>query len=476
MSIIKVTSNPKYLDTVGILLLPKTTDNYVDFQSEETVSTFVHEIIHHINTISSNYLYLQSLLTTQYSLEIAYGNKERHFQEMSKYLVNRDSAYKDRSFGISIVDLLEGNAVLCSYRYGYKQGNVNHFLEFRNKYFPGKGNSPYRRTFDVFSHSCGVEAAFDLLPVLTFLALQGDIPGRSFEIILSHPKIQSNELVGLSLKDIIKELHYNEIIIDKYRNLRFTPKEQQHLIFHKILVDVFNKFPFDNIIEFFGRPWKINEISEISLIQSLYPPIFMGSYSTDERVSYSAYGLASNDKDFADLIITIQSMVGATYGILGKRETTLCPHTNCSSYSSNLCSGWFLFGQASTNCGFRNRTLNMFKKEPYEILKDRKTKIDIKNLTEYIDCDELENLFPGHESIPLEKENTFSEKFDDHYLLDTEDNDSYATLGCDRCKRTFTGKFSFRAIRNNVSIKCPYCGFEKKLDREDFAWINMNNT
>jgi len=79
---------------------------------------------------------------------------------------------------IDMLDIMEGVAVLESFRLCTENAKPGHFVDFLDRHFPGERNGVYRRAFDFLASAIGVDAAFELLPGVSFVALQdADVPG-----------------------------------------------------------------------------------------------------------------------------------------------------------------------------------------------------------------------------------------------------------------------------------------------------------
>jgi hypothetical protein len=91
------------------------------------------------------------------------------------------------SHEIGMLDLLEGVAVLESFKLCTEGATVNDFLRFRDDYFPGELRSPYRWTFNWLGSEVGPEAAYELLAPVTYASLQHPDPAAAFVELCGDP-------------------------------------------------------------------------------------------------------------------------------------------------------------------------------------------------------------------------------------------------------------------------------------------------
>jgi hypothetical protein len=203
-----------------------------------------------------------------------------------------DRARRFRAYGVSVDDLCESGAVLESYKAYRKLPSLEDFIKYRDQYFPGKGNSVYRRTFDIMADERGADVAFDLLPVITLLALQGDIPGRSFELLISDDDIPSRELVGASARDIAQAfgMPQSSLAAALPERLEQTGSEERHPVFYPLLLHLSRVFGAD-LFEMLARPSKA---LSSAIDEAFLPPIVVGARELGEKRVGVAFGVAKH--------------------------------------------------------------------------------------------------------------------------------------------------------------------------------------
>jgi hypothetical protein len=264
VTLIKVLDGPSamYLPATGLMLVSGTVEATrdllykappLDHDEQDTIVTLVHELMHHLQVLSSAYLWRDAAHRADAAAQIFDRGVAGVHRAAAVRLARVERAFRYRAFGVSVVDLCEAAAVLESYKARMARPTADEFVQWREVYFPGKGNSVYRRAFDIFAEESGIEAAFDLLPVVTFLALQGDIPGQVFDDLLSAPRIRSGQLVGKSAQEVIAELGVQLPFTSRPQGIADLPANERHPTLQAVLPDVLERAGGDTL-EIFARP------------------------------------------------------------------------------------------------------------------------------------------------------------------------------------------------------------------------------
>ena len=84
------------------------------------------------------------------------------------------------SHELGMLDLLEGVAVLESFKLCTSGATLQDFLGFRDDYFPGEERNPYRWTFNWLGSDIGAEATYALLAPVSYVSLQHHDPAAVF--------------------------------------------------------------------------------------------------------------------------------------------------------------------------------------------------------------------------------------------------------------------------------------------------------
>ncbi len=126
-----------------------------DVGSFKIIGTYWHEIVHYIQSISTSYLLNHSTSLLYLADGVLKGiadpdqpDKSRRFAVISRLIAKRTS-----ETDLSPKDILEGVAFVESFKLTDSNPTIDRFLEFRDRYYPGDGESYYRRTFDYLQTS-----------------------------------------------------------------------------------------------------------------------------------------------------------------------------------------------------------------------------------------------------------------------------------------------------------------------------------
>ena len=480
MCAIKPTNTPKYINATGLMLVPNSPSSFLKSVADGDMDSnvaFAHEMAHHLHMMSVGYLYLSgnNLLIAAGKL---IGRPESHNVNFyAAEFARGRKAFRHRAFGVSAQDLCEGIAVLESYRSLWSDGDVDHFLKFRDHYFPGKGNSIYRRTFDILAESIGSKNAYKMLSIISFLALQGDIPGRSFELLLREPLVSRLSSKCDSATEAISKLGYKRILtnLDYARSDALHPN-QRHPIFYPILKDLTNRVTLTELLDVFVFPHKHKNL-HTELQNRLYPPVILGAYQLQPGSALEiTYGLACEDENLRDSITLFTSFVFAADRITRTADRPLeCPHNNCPDYNVGICAGWLTIPSDPGKCGFRYYVQESSKKTPSEVYNFLSSTLDYDKINEIVNSKSTNILFPFAERMGnLDELDTHAERFDAKYLLDEDDNDHVVVIHCKSCGNLFNDRASRRKFEQGFIVTCPNCGWEKGMNTDDFAVISFD--
>jgi hypothetical protein len=448
-------------------IIPTLTLDSQDEDALDFVETFWHEWVHHIQALSCAQIRIEGLQMIQMAAGLVFSKDEETQRNSAMQLALLDRRFEHRAFGVSMRDLCEGVAVLESYRIHYVEPNAEGFLSWRDIAFPGKGNSPYRRTFDILANETNAEIAFDLLPVLTFLALQGDVPGASFDTLLVDERVRSAQLVGQPARRIVTDLGYS-VLPDQFSRVTELHPSQRHKTLYPVLAKLVGTLGPDEALEIFARPHTVMDWQKPSrgIDGALMPPLIVGAHRPDSG-AYVAFGAARESKDLRIGILLLTAMLSAAESIVSPREKRVpCPHQKCPNHASSICHGYFTPPSDSNNCGFRNEIRSVTGCELHEILevvRSLSLEDDLKRIRE---CEETSELFPEIEFDRGAERESCAERFDERYMLDPEDNDPVTLVICKTagCNTIIQVRISKRQTRRGLDISCPNCGHKCRID------------
>jgi hypothetical protein len=272
---------------------------------------------------------------------------------------------------IKMLDVMEGVAVLESYRLCTQNTRPEHFLEFRDRHFPGERNGVYRRSFDFLANAIGVEAAFELLPPVSFLALQEVDVGGAF---VRHTEVLSGsnftagpvELWGRSkVWSGSKQLDLHELT--EYGALLAALElddpwalphafacgkpEAGHITLDSCAALAVRELGLDQVVQLGAVPHRATR-ETFDIVRA---PLTV--YSGDGRTILEAHpGL---DTEVHQNVIAATSIVGAALRLIDDHESApyqFCPQAErCPYYENALCHRQFAPPRSSRShelCGF----------------------------------------------------------------------------------------------------------------------------
>ena len=352
------------LDLFNKVLGAPPTERRRDF---ELVLSFMHEGIHFLQAMTSAYLLNLSNELVQTGLmllknvdklrDIPVNQKPLFWQSVQR--IN----YRDSQEQISCRDILEGVAVLESFKLAAPYPSPEKFMAFRDEFFPGSTDSCYRRSYDWLAQKMGNYAAYDLLAPLSFAAFMGDEPPTNFISIVTEIQRDNawSDFVGVPTKDICEEFGLD---LENYflSQLEHIPVDESAPIPAKCIKAAGNHIESDRLIEVAGRPHLLNSIFSEEELDWLLPPIVVFSSSPRKKHAGRTFGLARHDPTFRQLCIHITGLLGAAERLVGLVEKNniyqFCSHsTACPHYSSALCFQYYAPPSQELGheeCGFAN--------------------------------------------------------------------------------------------------------------------------
>ncbi|MEB2288916.1 MAG: hypothetical protein OZ934_12465 [Anaerolineae bacterium] len=334
-----------------------------DDRAFELVLAVCHEMIHVLQALSTAFLYSYSVAIVQRAfevldhLDVLLKDKGRTtaFAETYRLLEVRHKA-------LSVRDLLEGVAVLESYKLAAPTPSALEFLALRERLFPGDSTSCYRISYDYLAARIGPFAAFDLLAPLSFLALQSDDPPSSFQTIVDDllPRTRPEHLAQASVADLFTAFGMSAGDHLLY-NLDSMPQDMRHPVVYECARFAAATLGVPTLLEIGARPALINRLDPaLGATETLLPPVIAFSSSPNAKLEALSSGLASQDPALAELIVHLTGLVGAAERLTVFRDASdlhqFCPHrTTCPHFAAALCHHYFAppsleLGYA--HCGF----------------------------------------------------------------------------------------------------------------------------
>jgi hypothetical protein len=430
------------------------------YADETTRISRAHETIHHLHALTSPFIYSSRLRLYSTIPVILRHSSELELREaLASFSITRER-FRYRAFGVSVTDLLEGASVVETFRLHYPHLSATDFVAYRNLHFAGKGNSQYRRTFDIMSRAISVEAAFRHLSLVSFLALYHEVPGYAFDLLLRNGcgrELDSNLFKAAAQPGI-----------ENFQPLPFwNPTEGRSsghdTIFDPYLRSILKHISADTLAGIAARPTSLRGMP-LSEDQSdhLRPPVEIGPYRVSDGARSLGYGPAKDNPDLVWNSLVWTAFVYVADQLLNADSYHVpCVHHQCPSYPSGLCSGYFVPPKNYANCPYGTQYFPLWTgSSPQEFaLRLRDFRADQAKALD------LADVFPSAGEVqPL---TTYADQMDEDLDLDPEDNDVSVNLSCAQCGLHFSMEVSKKRVGKGFTSKCPSCGAERNLDIEN---------
>lgn len=325
-----------------------------DFEQEriyEYLVTTHHEMIHFWQAISTNFLFFHSqrhldvcvdLLNAYRDAASTFKHEDfrEHFVEMQKHLL-------EACDGVRCIDIIEGQAVLCSYRMTVPDAAAAGFAAHLERYH---SNQPiYTTAYSRAAELVG-EAAFELFSPLCFVALQTGHPSNTFRELLVAASLNLHLHKKCSLDIIPQQLRldplsfiFGVLTIDASSFLLPSVKSNDPRIAHPILAPyVQEAASSESALDFFARPYELFGIRRpmSRLPRLMAPPVQLHA---DGRVNIMGLG-RSLGMDWALQTFYLTAATGiASHLLFGGTRDMSCPHVNCPQYTRRLCHKFYNF-------------------------------------------------------------------------------------------------------------------------------------
>jgi hypothetical protein len=339
------------LPWAGLLVLP------VEYESvaEMTTSVFLyrynspgqqfqHGILHFVQALGSPFLHRHGLRLLRMSEEVAAGADPDEFRaEMA--LTRRPNAS-----GLTCVDLLESAAELESARMTHATlvgqlpagSPAQLYRSELHRAYPDP-SAPRRKAFDHFVGVVGLDAAYELLALITFLAFIGDDPAGMFDQMTPEVAQQAEGFAALSAAQLLDRLGW----ADDYEGYL------DGIVAGEPIGSPFVVDPLREALRIHGRSALIETLARpashlLSLgedeLRAVEPPLIVCP-SRDGGLVHHRNGLARGaDSVFAYRIISAVGIYGAAERIAspGAARDNYCAHVACRYHAGALCHRWFL--------------------------------------------------------------------------------------------------------------------------------------
>ncbi|MCA9952187.1 MAG: hypothetical protein KDE48_21195 [Anaerolineales bacterium] len=316
--------------------------------------TIRHETVHFWHAISTNFLYSYSCNYVQFCIDainsvrhggktyddIPYSEFQDRFRELTKLLLSPSTP-------VRTIDVIEGCAVLCSYRMNFSSTSHQGFLRHLNQRHSGQ--QEYRSAYLHATEILG-EYAFDLFAPACYLALQGDNPGKNLDSIFLFARdgldyfpntfiIEDPLSYLLEVTSMSEEGCFPSVVRKQMPQGYFS---------HPILQPYIEKIAQTShlrLADIFARPYIYEDKS--------HPSKEIGDFLLEISPPLNVYS------DRAGVLMGLGQQLGKDYGIIIHHMTALvslvarlvfnihqemiCPHQLCPVYQTNLCQRYLAF-------------------------------------------------------------------------------------------------------------------------------------
>jgi hypothetical protein len=367
-----------------------------------------HEWIHFLQSITCAAVHTASQLILTKSREVVQAaakgdipetlSRELRDAESAVYATGTDERMRIHDMGSAVVfdwvednervdmlDLMEGVAVLESFRMCTANAEPEHFLAFLDEHFPGDGNAVYRRAFEFLAEAIGLEAAFELLPPISFIALQDKQVPQAFVRhvgVLAGVDYKSQPLRGNGLKRGPRDKALDPRDLTEYPALlealeldddtwglphAFTDGEPEtgHVCLDPCGVLAVQRLGLDRVLQLAAVPHRLTPEE----FQVLRAPLTV--YSGDDRTIIEPNGAL--DVQVHRNVIYATSLTGAALRLIDrdKRPYQFCPQAGrCPHFENALCYRQFAPPRESRSyeeCGFPMLTKAEVGMDPSEL-------------------------------------------------------------------------------------------------------------
>ena len=335
----------------GLLVLPieyesmvETTTSLLMYRYGSPNQQFQHGILHFVQALGSPFLHRHGLRLLRMSEEVVAGADPAPFRAETAVLRQPNAS------GLTAEDLLESAAELESARLTYAtlagvlpSGSPASFFQSELHAAYPDASHPRRKAFDRLAGLAGVEAAYELLALITFLVFIGDDPAGMFDQLAPAVAKQADGFAALSAAQLLDRLGW----ADNYEEYldRVAAGEP---IGTPFLVDplraALRRHGRSALIETLARPGAhLLALGEDEL-RAIEPPLIVYPLR-DGGLVHHLNGLArGDDSAFAYRVIAAAGTYGAAERLASPRAagSIYCAHVACRYHAEGLCHRWYL--------------------------------------------------------------------------------------------------------------------------------------
>lgn len=339
--------------------------------------TLHHELVHFLHgfTTSSCYKYSLALLSLCKRLAEDSSRGRLTARRLRKY--QHDYEFYDRLRlsawkGLTTRDLMESTALIEGFMASFEQPTVQMFEDHLAEFYPNESH-PYRTILELVRGRFGLELAVDLVPRLTFIALNTSKPVRNFLSWL-------DRFEGAAAADVIR--------IDTRTLARFLGVSVPHdLLSPDLLRGNHEVHPF--VFDYIEDLWRVGGLARwyeyfakpSRLLRGEAPPAIANRFLPPALVFSGGellwLGAAQRwDDEKRRIFLASAAVAGACERLLGRAAPyQFCVQTACPVHATAVCHSWYSpppSTESHESCGFPNVFAAMFGEAPSKLMVTRR--------------------------------------------------------------------------------------------------------
>ena len=338
--------------------------------------TFHHEVVHFLQglTTSTGHKYSLALLSLYKRMCEDSSRGRLTLRRMRKYRHERqfyESLSGSPWKGLKTRDMMESTAVIEAFMASFQDPTLAMFEDYLAEFYPDPAH-PYRTVLEIVRDRFGLDMAVELVPRLTFIALNTSQPVRNFlrflDILdgapLLHALVQDTRALASAVgSPLFPELLSPEMLRDAH---------DVHPFLFSYVEELWAAGGLARWCDYFAKPSRLlRPDAPESLNGKFLPPLIV--FSGGEWCWNGA--AKSWTRDMQMFYFSVSAVGGACDRLLGAaRPYQFCVHTACPVYETALCYSWYApppAGRDHKLCEFPKLFDTMFAATPTTLMEMR---------------------------------------------------------------------------------------------------------
>jgi hypothetical protein len=366
--IIKIRSDYEELDEV----LRATPKQLFLGRELEILLTFFHEAVHFYQGLSSSFLlnYAKKRIALFGQIGIDFKNQRISYEYIrdvkEKYEKILLPLLDKANHGISVISLLEAQAITESVRVLDFDNDVNQMLVVLENYYPGEG-SVYRAAIEYVAMELDLFSAYRLLPKIVFVCLNTDSPVETFiQLVGKCKQIDAPNRTQLSVRSLksLIGIHGLLSIPNRYKDPVSEFRQFWLAEYWQFMSTIGDD---DFVAELMATPGEWMNSPYSMGLKDFAPPFVLCSGGKG-----SALGLG---KRIVDSLLRVLIHLDGINGLFESLLTqdlyyNACPHTECPVYETNLCHDFLPISMKLNwqECGFHDTVVESLGMSVQEVI------------------------------------------------------------------------------------------------------------